>query len=487
MEPTLVVVGLNHKTAAVEIRERFWMSGCRQAEVLSMLAQAEGIEEAIVFSTSNRTEFVLWGDATLAVNSILRLLTAEYDLKLQEWNSFYRLLDEQALIHAFRVSCGLNSMYIGEGHIARQFAMAWQQARNAACTGRHLDAVLRRCLAVRRRVRKETEFVSHLVSAPLAATRFAEQAFGSLAGKNIVIFGAGHMAESAARELSQRAPQSLLIFSRNDSSAQELVFKLRAHSPAVHAGTFAERWDRLADADLVISATSSQEFIFTADDMRRLAIARNQGSQRENDHSANDNLDGHPGNDPKKNEPVARKLIFIDLALPRDIDPAVRAFEGVLLYDIEDLERAVEPRKDVSQKVASQTESLRKEGRTLELRSPRRDDRIRNFPVDEPLAGARPGEHEAEQIVQSEVREFKKELLLGTVPPEVSALRSRLDEICRQELESFRIEQGPFPKDQDKLIAALGLRLTHKIAGTLARDLKTAPESRAPRRMIAGA
>ena len=131
VEPTLVVVGLNHRTAAVEIRERFWMSGCRQAEVLSMLSQGEGIEEVLVFSTCNRTEFVVWGDATLAVNSILRLLTAEYDLKLQEWNSFYRLLDEQALAHAFRVSCGLDSMCIGEQQIARQVSVAWQQARNA--------------------------------------------------------------------------------------------------------------------------------------------------------------------------------------------------------------------------------------------------------------------------------------------------------------------------------------------------------------------
>jgi len=465
LEPTLVVVGLNHRTAAVEVRERFWMSGCRQAEVLSMLAQAEGIDEAIVFSTSNRTEFVLWGDATLAVNSILRLLTAEYDLKLQEWNSFYRLLDEQALVHAFRVSCGLDSMYIGEGHIARQFAIAWQHARNTGCTGRHLDAVLRRALAVRRRVRKETDFVSHLVSAPMAAIRLAEQVFGSLAAKNIVIFGSGQMAESAARELSQRSPQSILILSRNDTSAQELVFKLRPQSPAVRAGAFSECWQRLAAADLVISATSSQEFIFTADDMRRLAIARNNSTEgRENERKE------------KENDAAARKLILIDLALPRDIDPAVRAFDGVLLYDLEDLERAVEPRK----------EAPRQEARTVELRTPRRDERGRNLPAPAVSAGARPSELEAEQIVQAEAREFKKELLLGAVPPEVSALRSRLDEICRQELESFRLEQGPFPKDQDKLIAALGLRITHKIAGTLARDLKTSTESRAPRRMIAG-
>ncbi len=282
------------------------------------------------------------------------------------------------------------------------------------------------------------------------------------------------MAESAARELSGRGPQSVLILSHNDSPAKELVLKLRAQLPALRAGAFAERWQHLAGADLVISATSSPEFIFTAEDMRRLAIARNNNGRDNSDRS-------RPEND-RREDPAVRKLILIDLALPRDIDPAVRAFDGVLLYDLEDLERAVEPRKEVPQKEAS-----RKEGRTVELRASRRDDRGRNLPAPVVSAGSRPGELEAEQIVQAEVREFKKELLLGAVPPEVSALRSRLDEICRQELESFRLEQGPFPKDQDKLIAALGLRITHKIAGTLARDLKTVPESRGPKRMIVGA
>lgn len=455
MEPTLVVVGLNHRTAAVEVRERFWMGGCRQAEVLSMLAQAESIEEAIVFSTSNRTEFIVWGDPTLAVNSILRLLSSEYDLKLQEWNSFYRLLDEQALTHAFRVSCGLDSMYIGEGHIARQFALAWQQARNAGCTGRHLDAVLRKALAVRRRVRKETEFVSHLLSAPIAAVHLAEQVLGTVAGKNVVIFGSGSMAESAAQELSRRGPQSICILNHNDNSALELVFKLKPQSPTLRAGAFEERWQTLALADLVISATASPGFTFTGEDMKRLAIARNS---LERDEAA---------------ERASRKLILIDLALPRDIDPAVRAFDGVLLYDLEDLERAVEPRRELP----------RLEGRTIVLPS-RRTDLGRENKATEKDMSKRIGEAEAEQIVHAEVHAFKKELTLGTVPPEVTALRSRLDEICRQELESIRLEQGPFPQDQDRLIASVGLRITNKIAGTLARDLRNTPDPRAAKRMI---
>jgi glutamyl-tRNA reductase len=415
VEPTFVVVGLNHRTAAVEVRERFWMSGCRQAQVLSMLSQGEGIEEVVVFSTCSRTEFVVWGDATLAVNSILRMLTAEYDLKLQEWNSFYRLLDEQALAHAFRVSCGLDSMCIGEDHIARQVTLAWQQARNARCSGRFLDSVLRKALAVRRRVRKETPLGSHFVSAPYAALRLADQIFGSVVAKNIVLLGAGRMGEIATQALLARGAQSVCVINRTDYNAHELVRKASVQAPAFQACAFEDRWKHLAKADLVISATASPQFILVADDMKRLAVERK-----------------------------GRKLVLIDLALPRNIDPCVREFEGVLLYDLEDLERSVEPR-----------------------------------------LGPRPGEAEAEKIVLAEVQGFRKQLMVGGAAPEVTAIRLRLDEICRQELESFRLEQGPFPKDQDRLIAAVGARITHKIAGSLVRELKPPPETRGSRRMTA--
>ena len=403
MESTFVVVGLNHRTAPVEVRERFWMSGCRQAEALSMLSQAEGIEEVLVFSTCNRTEFVAWGDATLAVNSILRFLTAEYDLKLCEWNSFYRLLDEQALDHAFRVSCGLDSMCIGEEHIGRQVNSAWQQARNAGSSGRSLDAVLRKALSVRGRVRRETALGSRCVSASCAAVELAEQIFGSLAQRNIVLVGAGKMGELAIKALVRRAANSVTVVDSTDARSEEL-----ARQFGIRACAFADRETSLAQADLMISATTAPGFVFTAGDMTRLAGDRK-----------------------------GRKLVLIDLALPRDIDPAVREFPGVLLYDLEDLERAVEPR-----------------------------------------AGAREGEREAEQIVLQEVQGFRKELAADHAAPELTALRLRLDEICRQELESFRLEQGPFPKDQDRLIAAVSARITHKIAGSLARELKAHPETR---------
>ena len=405
-----MVVGLNHRTAPVEVRERFWMSGCRQAEALSMLSQGEGIEEVLVFSTCNRTEFVVWGDATLAVNSVLRFLTAEYDLKLCEWNSFYRLLDDEALAHAFRVACGLDSMCIGEEQIGRQVSSAWQQARNAGSSGRSLDAVLRKALGVRRRVRKETALGSHFVSAPYAAVELAEQIFGSLSSRNIVLLGAGKLGEIASKALVSRGAQSVTVINRTDARAEEL-----ARKSGIRACVFTDRWASFAQADLVVSATAAPGFAFTVEDMRRLASDRK-----------------------------GRKLVLIDLALPRDIDPAVREFEGVLLYDLEDLERAVESR-----------------------------------------SGTRAGEREAEQIVLKEVQGFRKELVADHAAPELTALRLRLDEICRQELESFRLEQGPFPKDQDQLIATVSARITHKIAGSLARELKGHAETRKHGRMSA--
>lgn len=403
VEPTLVVVGLNHRTAPVEVRERFWMNGSRQAGALAMLSEAEGIEEALVFSTCNRTEFVVWGDATLAVNSVLRFLTAEYDLKLCEWNSFYRLLDEQALTHAFRVACGLDSMCIGEEQVARQVSSAWQQARKAGSSGHLLDAVLRKALAVRRRVRKETPLGSHFYSASAVAVELAAQIFGSLAKRNIVILGAGRIGGAAATDLSGRGAPSVTVVHRTENRARHL-----AQVSGIHACEFENRWTALAQADLVISATSAPGFVFTAGDMSKLAVERK-----------------------------GRKLVLIDLALPRDIDPGAREFEGVLLYDLEDLERAVEPR-----------------------------------------GGTRAGEREAEEIVLAEVQAFRKELMAERGAPEVTDLRHRLDEICRQELESFRLEQGPFPKDQDQLIAAVSTRIAHKIAGSLAREWKGHAETR---------
>src|SRR6202142_2638185 len=165
-----MVVGLNYRTAPVAVRERFWISENRRCEALVHLARAEGIEEVIVMATCNRTEFWLWTtDVTLAANSVMRFLGAEYGLKLCEWKHFYRLLDEAALLHIFRVASSLDSMVVGEPQVVAQAKEAWKRAQTLGTTGRFLDAVMQKALTVSKRVRTETAIGKAPVSMPYAA------------------------------------------------------------------------------------------------------------------------------------------------------------------------------------------------------------------------------------------------------------------------------------------------------------------------------
>src|SRR5437763_7077419 len=176
VEPSLMVIGLNYRTAPVAVRERFWISEPQRYEALVRLSRAEGVEEIIVLATCNRTEFLVWtSDATLAANSVQRFLSAEYGLKLCEWTHFYRLLDDAALLHIFNVTCSLDSMVIGEPQIVSQVKAAWQQAQKVGSTGRFLDAVIQKALNVSKRVRSETAIGNSAVSIPYAAVQLAKQ------------------------------------------------------------------------------------------------------------------------------------------------------------------------------------------------------------------------------------------------------------------------------------------------------------------------
>ena len=154
MEPSLVVIGVNFRKAPAAVRERFCMPNGRNPDALRLLLRSEGIDEAIVLATHNRTEFIVWAsDAALAANSVLRFLTREYELKLCEWSNFYRLLDEEAILHVFRVTAGLDSSSDAEPEIDLQVLAAWQVAQAADSTGRYLDAVMQKASEVSHRAR----------------------------------------------------------------------------------------------------------------------------------------------------------------------------------------------------------------------------------------------------------------------------------------------------------------------------------------------
>ncbi|MFZ0201810.1 MAG: glutamyl-tRNA reductase [Candidatus Sulfotelmatobacter sp.] len=403
MEPTLMVVGLNYRTAPVAVRERFWINENRCYEALVQLSRAEGIDELIVMATCNRTEFWLWAsDVTLAANSVMRLLGAEYGLMLCEWKHFYRLLDEAALLHIFRVASSLDSMVVGEPQVVSQVKQAWQQAQKLSTTGRFLDAVLQKALTVSKRVRTETAIGNAAVSIPYAAVELTRQIFGTLENKKVLLLGAGKMSELSARGLLNQGASSVCVINRTLEHATELATKLGGT-----AIPFEERWQHMSNADIIISSTSCPHTILSREEAESMTRGRKD-----------------------------RPLVIVDIAMPRDIDSEVRKVKGVFLYDLDDLENVVDHNAHEREVAAT----------------------------------------EAQKILQSEAQGFRRRLLAERVVPTIVALRERLDEICRQELDSFRNECGPFSVDQDEMLSAVMSRMTQRIAGSLARELKELPE-----------
>jgi glutamyl-tRNA reductase len=407
-----MVIGLNFRTAPVAVRERFWISESRRYEALVHLGRSEGIQEIILLATCNRTEFIIWAEeASLAANSILRFLSAEYGLKLCEWSHFYRLLDDEALVHIFRVACSLDSMVIGEPQIVAQVKDAWHLAQKVGTTGRFLDAVMQKALTVSKRVRNETAIGNATVSVPYAAVEIARTLFGSMQGRKVLVLGAGKMSELSARYLIKNGAKSVIVVSRTFEHAGELAEKLGGT-----AAPFEDRWQHMIDADILISSTSCPHTILSREDAQRVARDRN-----------------------------GRLLCMIDIAVPRDIDPAVRQVEGMFLYDLDDLEQAVK----------------------------------RNAGEREAAAA------DAEKIVVAEAHGFHRKLLAEHVVPTIVALRQRLDQICRQELQSFCEEFGPFSKDQEQLFETAVSRITRRIAGSLAHELKELPQKAEQEQMTA--
>jgi glutamyl-tRNA reductase len=276
LEPSLMVVGLNYRTAPVAVRERFWIAESRRYEALAQLSRAEGIDEVIVMATCNRTEFWLWADdVTLAANSVMRLLGAEYGLKLCEWKHFYRLLDEASLLHIFRVASSLDSMVVGEPQVVNQVKQAWQQAQKVGATGRFLDAVLQKALSVSKRVRTETAIGNAAVSIPYAAVELARQIFGTLENKKVLLLGAGKMSELSARGLLNHGASSVRVINRTFEHATELATKLGGI-----AIPFEERWQHMAEADIIISSTSCPHTILSREEAEILMSERKSRGQR---------------------------------------------------------------------------------------------------------------------------------------------------------------------------------------------------------------
>lgn len=412
MEPTLLVVGVNRSSAPLAMRERFWLGENRRYEVLRQLKCAEGIEEVVILSTCCRTEFIVWAsEATLAANSLLHFLGSNHSLKLSEWEHFYRLLGEAAFSHIFRVTCGLDSIVLGEQEITAQIKAAWEQARTVGAVGRFLSAVLDKALDVTRQVREETAIEQIAVSIPTAMLAVSHNILGSLEGRRIVLIGASKVSAMSARLMIEDGDASVVVIDQSPTCAAEMAQTL--------GGTAANLSDRskcMLAADIVITSSGCPHVILTQEEAERIAIERNRVP-----------------------------LLILDIGMPRDVDPEVRRVDGILLYDIDGLEHAV-----------------------------------KNYASHHSDAAV-----EAERIVASAAHDFRSQLQAESVVPTIVALRHRLDEICRQELESFIEERGPFTREQDQSLHAVTSQVIRKIASSLARELKELPEREEQEQMTA--
>ncbi len=319
----LLCIGLNHRTAPVEVRERFAVSAALLGQHAAEIAALAGATEAVAISTCNRTEFYLAAeDARQTFENVEARLAEKVDPSAIP--HFYRMERLEAGKHLCRVVSGLDSMLLGETEIFGQVKQAYQAALEAGATGPVLNKVFQRAFGVGKKVRTETSIQEGSTSVGNVAVDLAEKIFGHLKNSEVMILGAGEMSRITAQSLVSRGARSIFVANRSFDRAQQLAQEM---------GGSAVRFDDwqsvLPRVDVVISSTASPHPVIYREDVEKARRARK-----------------------------FRPLFFIDIAVPRDIDPAVGEIEEVYLYDIDTLEQLAEEARGRRQLQIEQCEQI---------------------------------------------------------------------------------------------------------------------------------
>lgn len=321
----LVILGLNHKTAPVEVRERFSLSRENIIKGLKNLSLYQTLDEAVVLSTCNRSEIYAVVDEKNA--NIRQLKQFWFDLsgsneEIDEY--LYSFYDEECIRHLFRVASSLDSLIIGEGQILSQVKEAYSVAREENATSTILNTLFHRAIATGKRVRTETRIAFNAVSVSYAAVELAKKVFGTLSESNVLIYGAGKMAELAAQNLLGAGARKIYVANRHRDKAQELACRFKGT-----AVSFNDAFTEAGNTDVVITSTGAPHYVIRPWAVQQV-MARRAG----------------------------RPLIFIDIAVPRDVDPLVENIKGVTLYNIDDLEAVVDEHKEARGKEAKLAEAI---------------------------------------------------------------------------------------------------------------------------------
>lgn len=391
MEKSVVLIGLNHKTAPVEVRERFSFSPEQVTETLNRLQAEQTLKECALLSTCNRTEF--YAVAKESPEDGLRTLTKFFnpensidDSELEKL--VYRHQGSVAVNHLFTVSSGLDSLVVGENQILGQVRRAYIQAQEASCTGPILERLFPWALRVGKQARSETNIAKGASSVAAAAVELAQKIFGEMKGRNVLLLGAGKMGRKSLNLLTKSGVNEVQIVNRTLEKAEEL-----AEQCGGTAVPFEELDEALTKVDILIASTGAPHYIVTKDRINQVIRQRR----------------GKP-------------LFLIDIAVPRDIDPACGEVDNAYLYNIDDLQQVVD--KNLARR-HSETQAVL-------------------------------------TIVESATQKFCKELEGRKASTAIVTLRKHFDDVRQTELEHFRSKKH-VNDEQLALLENFGRRLINKL------------------------
>lgn len=397
----LALVGINHRTAPVEIRERMNIQEDRLSAAVSDLVHRDGIEEGLILSTCNRVEVVTRLRDQADPVPLLRGFLADYhhcDLAPYE-RYFYWYRQEEAIRHLFRVASSLDSMILGEPQVLGQMKSAYTTARGVGALSGALNEIVSQALAAGRRVRRETAIGATAVSVSYAAVELARKIFGSLEGKTIFVIGAGKMSELAAKHLLRSGASAIFVSNRTYERAVELARAF--HGTAIR---FEELFDHIERADIIISSTAAPHFVIYRSQAEKWLSAR-------------------------KNRP----MFFVDIAVPRNVEPSINELGNAFVYDIDDLGQVVEANRKQREREAVW----------------------------------------AEEIVHQEVQRTVRRLAAHEVVPTIVALEERLNRIREGEMERLRGRLSALTSDQREAVDALTRSIQNKILHGPITELKS--------------
>ncbi|MFO7785170.1 MAG: glutamyl-tRNA reductase [Thermodesulfobacteriota bacterium] len=387
----IVTIGMNHETAQVEIRECLARDPDNVSRALSVMRDHQAILEGLYISTCNRVEALYTTDnISEARNSILEVFSKLGGIRAEDLApSLYTLEDTESVRHVFKVASSLDSMVVGEPQILGQIKEAYFQATRAKTSGVILNRLMHRAFHVAKRVRTETGISDAAVSISYAAVELAKKIFHQLAGRKVLLVGAGEMAELAARYLLSHGVEKISVANRTFERAVQVAGGF--HGKPVY---FEEIESELVEADIVITSTASPEYVITHEQVKRSFRKRRN-----------------------------RPLFFIDIAVPRDVEPRVNSLGNSYVYDIDDLRGVVEIN-----------------------RAQRLEEAVK-----------------AERIVEEEVLRFEAWLKTLGVVPTIVRLKEKVEEIRRTELRRSLSGLGDLTEHQRQALDLLTTSIAEKI------------------------